>query len=174
MSAPLLDSNGFANLFATFRRSAWRWEAQTVYREPYEVEPWQRWRDGLPDDLAWLEDWLADIRVATAEGRRFQRVRVFTEPPTEYLRWQRTVTPANIAAGEDIRVLTQFDARELKLPEHDFWLFDDELVARMHFGDAGWIGAEMISEAGTVAQHLAWRDTAWRYAVPYEEYVRTR
>jgi hypothetical protein len=174
MSVSLIGSHEFAKLFADFRRTAWRWEAQTIYREPYEAEPWQRWRDGLPDDLAWLEDWLIDIRAATAEGRSFQRVRVFTEPPTEYLRWQRTVTPANIDAGEDIRVLTQADARALKLPDYDFWLFDDEVVARMYFGDAGWIGAEMISEPGTVAKHLAWRDVAWRYAVPYAEYMRTR
>lgn len=166
----LLSVNEFDQLFATFTRSAWRWESQAVYHEPSEVEPWQRWRDGLADDLEWLRPWLDDIRAATRAGKRFERVRMFTKPLTEYLRWQLDVTPANSAAGEDIRWLAEDRARQLDLPEYDFWLFDDQTVARMHFSDTGMTGAEIFTDSATVARHRAWRDVAWQHAIPFDEY----
>ncbi|GGS37055.1 DUF6879 family protein [Actinokineospora fastidiosa] len=167
----LVTGDGFAELFRTFTRSAFRWEARPAYCEDYEAEPLRKWRAGEPDDLAWMAGWLDGIRAAAAEGRRFERVRLYTVPPTEYLRWQQHVTPANVEAGEDIRVITEGQARALGLPEHDFWLFDGRLVARMHFGDDGrWRGAELINETDTVARHRAWRDLAWEHATPYPQY----
>jgi hypothetical protein len=171
----LITGDAFTDLFATFTRTAFRWEAKANYLADYEVEPLRKWRDGEPDDLAWMAGWLDDIRAATAAGRRFERVRLYTEPPTDYLRWQRRVTPANVEAGEDIRVITEKQARAVGLPEHDFWLFDGGLVARMHFDDTGrWQGAELINELGTVTKHRAWRDLAWEHATPYHEYISER
>lgn len=170
MTTDVITGEDLEQLFATFKATAWRWEARTTYNEPYEEAPLQLWRDGKPDDFEWIADWLGDIRAATRDGRQFQRVRVYSEPPTEYLRWQARITPLNIEAGEDIRVLTEVQARELALPGDDFWLFDDTRVARMYFGESGFTGAELITEPGTVAQHRAWRDLAWEHAVPYEQY----
>ncbi|MFI9381859.1 DUF6879 family protein [Kutzneria sp. NPDC052558] len=169
----LITGEEFDALFAAFRRTAWRWEAQASYHEPYELGPLERWRRGEPDDLAWMADWLGGIRAATDAGRLFQRVRLYTEPPTEYLRWQENITPANVEAGEDIRIVTADQAAELELPGHDFWLFDDDHLVRMHFDASGFVGGEMITEPGTVAQHRAWRDIAWTHAVPYWQYRET-
>ncbi|MEU4444917.1 DUF6879 family protein [Actinosynnema sp. NPDC050801] len=170
----LVRGEGFADLFRRFSRSAWRWEAQGTYRQPDEAEPWQRWREGVPatDDLEWLSPWLEDVRTATRAGRRFERVRVLTDPLTEYLRWQMEVTPANIAAGEVIRVLPEADARALDLPGYDFWLFDDERVAVLHFTANDLDGAEIITDPATVARHRSWRDVAWRHAVAFEDYAQ--
>ena len=55
-------------------------------------------------------------------------------------------TPANTEAGEDIRVLSNKAAHELNLPDHDFWLFDDALVAIMHFDDDGMIAADNLAD----------------------------
>ena len=169
----LITGEGFERLFVTFQHTAWRWEAQASYHEPYELEPLGRWRRGEPDDLAWMADWLGDIRAATAAGRLFQRVRLYPEPPTEYLRWQENVTPANVEAGEDIRIVSADQATELGLPDHDFWLFDNTQVVRMHFDASGFVGGEMITDPGTVARHRAWRDIAWTHAVPYRQYRET-
>lgn len=157
----------FARLFHAFEKSAWRWEAQGTYNEPYESKPWQRWRDGEPDDYEWMRPWLDDIRRATAAGRRFERVRMQTDPLTDYLRWQAEVTPLNVEAGEDIRVLAEQRARELRLPEYDFWLFDNSKVAVLHFGGAGLEVAEIISAREAVDRHQAWRDLAWAHATPF-------
>lgn len=161
----------FGRLFREFKRTAWRWEAQGTYREPYEVAPLQRWRDGLPDDYAWMQSWLADVEAATKEGRTFKRVRMLTEPLTEYLRWEALITPLNVAAGEDIRVLSELQARDLGMPPHDFWLFDDQRVAVLRFGGQGLEGAEIITDPDVVRRHQAWRDLAWSHATPFGEHL---
>lgn len=158
----------FGELFRRFERSAWRWEAQGTYREPDETEPWERWRQG-DRDVEWMRSWLDEIAAATAAGKAFRRVRMQTEPLTEYLRWQADVTPHNIAAGEDIRLLTEQDAQDLGMPAHDFWLFDDEQVAVLRFGGAGLDAAEIITAPDVVERHLVWRDLAWTHATPFGE-----
>ncbi|MET8761283.1 DUF6879 family protein [Lentzea sp. NPDC004782] len=173
--AELISPTAFADLFRTFERSAWRWEAQGEYHQADEVEPWQRWRDGVPvaDDLAWLSGWLDDVQSATRAGRAFQRVRKLTDPLTEYLRWQMEVTPANVEAGEEIRLLPDRVARELGLPDHDFWIFDGGKVAVLQFGPEGLTGAEIVTEPATVAQYKSWRNLAWTAAVPFDDFVKT-
>lgn len=168
----LVRGEDFANLFRQFSHSAWRWEAQGTYHQPGEVEPWQRWREGHPvlADLEWLRPWLDDVRTATQAGKRFERVRMMTEPPTEYLRWQLEVTPANIEAGEIMRILPESVARSLRLPDHDFWLFDDERVAVLHFTVDDLKGAEIITDPAAVSQYRSWRDLAIRHSVPFDEY----
>ncbi|PRX48695.1 hypothetical protein B0I33_104513 [Prauserella shujinwangii] len=161
----------FDQLYTDFERSVWRWEAQPAYHEPGEAEPFRRWQAGEPDDLAWLADWLDILRAATAAGRSFQRVRLCHEPPTEYQRWGLTIVPANIDAGEDVRIMTESRARELGMPDYDFCLFDDRTVARMHFGGHGMTGAEIITEPDAVAQHRRWRDLAQEHAVTLEAYL---
>jgi hypothetical protein len=175
MTADLVRGEGFADLFRQFSRSAWRWEAQGIYRQPDEVEPWQRWRDGVPvaTDRDWLAPWLDMVRTATKAGKRFERVRKITDPITEYLRWQMDVTPANIDAGEDIRLMSEAEANRLGLPAEDFWLFDDEQVAVLHFGPSDLDGAEIITDPATVARYQTWREVAWRQAVTFEQYTRS-
>jgi len=138
-----------------------------VYREPKETPLLRAWLAGEPDDLAWMRGWLDNIRAIRRAGKEFGRVRMLSEPLTDYLRWQMTITPTNIAAGEDIRLLPASRAKDLELPTHDFWLFDDERLALMHFGESGFLGAEMVTDHDTVARHRAWRDTAVGNAVPY-------
>jgi hypothetical protein len=173
--ADLISPAAFGDLFRSFQRSAWRWEAQETYRQADEVEPWQRWRDGIPvlEDLDWLRPWLDDVRAATQAGRVFQRVRKLTDPLTEYLRWQMEVTPANVEAGEDIRLLPDHLARELGLPEHDFWIFDEVQVAILQFGPDGLTGAEIVTEPATVARYNSWRNIAWTTAVPFDDFAKT-
>lgn len=160
----------FDRLYETFEHTVWRWEAQPSYHEPGEAEPFRRWLAGEPDDMTWLAEWLESVRVACDAGRRFDRVRVVHDPPTDYQRWGFDVAPANIAAGEDIRVLPVAVARDLGMPEYDFCFLDDRVVARMHFGSEGMTGAELIEETGEVERHRAWRDAAWQHAVPFDEH----
>jgi hypothetical protein len=171
--AELVTGQEWGRLLRTFARSAWRLETQGIYREPYEAEHFRRFLDGEPDDLEWMRDWLDTIRAITQVGRFFGRVRVLTQPLTDYLRWEIQVTPVNIEAGEDIRFLTADQAADLGLPGHDYYLFDDELVARMYFGDQGFLGAELITDPSTVAQHRAWRELAWGHAMTFTDYART-
>jgi hypothetical protein len=160
----------FRALFDGVTRSAWRLETQFVYREPNEREPLHRFLSGEPDDLSWFTGWLDRIRLATAGGIRFGRVRVLSDPLTDYLRFELSITPPAVQAGEDIRVLPAHRARELGLPAEDFWLFDDERVALMDFGEHGVTGAEIITDPAEVARYRDVRDLALSAAVPYNQW----
>lgn len=164
----------FAELCRSFDHSAWRWECQGTYREAEEQEPFRAWQDGRRDD-SFIQPWLEQIRAFRAAGKRFERVRMMTDPPTQYLRWMFEITPLNVEAGEDIRWIGEAHARKLGAPEHDFYLFDDRLVAVLHFGDTGVAGAEVTDDAATVARHRQWRDTVWPVAVPHNaQFAPTR
>lgn len=158
----------FAELLRSFERSAWRWECQGTYREPDEREPLQAWRDGHPD-YSFMQPWLSQIREQRAAGKTFERVRMLTEPLTEYLRWLIGFTDLNVEAGEDIRWIAEGYARPLGAPEHDFYLFDDRVVGILHFDDNGVAGVEVTDEPGTVAEHRRWRNRIWPVAVPHAQ-----
>lgn len=162
----------WAELFSTFTRTAWRFECQGIYHEPDEQEPLRKFQAGEHDDRAWMNDWLANVRDATASRRYFQRVRVLTEPLTAYLRWEMDLAVANADAGEDIRVLDQVEALRLRLPCVDFWLFDDERAAIMHFDEGGFVSATLYSsddpaDAEVVRTCRAVRADAWEHARPF-------
>src|SRR5437879_1085225 len=83
----LATGKEFGRLFETFEHTAFRLEVRDRYNEPSEADPLRTFLAGEPDDLAWFEDWLALVRAATAEGRRFSRVRVVSLPLTDYSRF---------------------------------------------------------------------------------------
>lgn len=166
-----LTGESWGRAFREFRVSAWRWEAQGVYREPDEQEPLRQFLAGEDVDMAFMDDWLQGVRDATAHGRKFGRVRVLTEPLTDYLRFELSFTPLNVNAGEDVRVLPESRRRELDLPSDDFWLFDDEWAALMHFGDEGFTHADVITDAPTLDQFREIRDLGWKDAVPFSEHM---
>src|SRR5882724_9711205 len=136
VSQTWIDPNeGFAELFATIKRSSWRWECQGYYR--VDDEAVQRWLDGEPTvDGTEYQEWRHYIRGLNEAGIPFQRARMLTEPLNDYLRWMlATTTQHNVAAGEDIRWLSENLARQLEMPGYDFFLFDDDRVVIMEFND---------------------------------------
>jgi len=160
-------------LFRSFTRRSWRWECQGDYA--IDATALRRWRDGAPPDMSRKAPWLQYIREITSADKAFDRVRMLTEPLTEYLRWLIEQTAANVAAGEDIRWITQAAAAELGMPGYDFYLFDDSRVAVMRFGpDKLLSDLELIDEPDVVAQHRAYRDAVWPRAMPHAEYYVPR
>ncbi len=161
----------FAALLRSVRRSSWRWECQGEYAVDLpEVERWLVGERAVEtdDDRAWLAH-LARLR---ADGIPFQRVRVYPDPINDYLAWMRQAVGPNVAAGEDVRWLPEETARDLGLPSYDFYLLDDERVAVLQFTDEKELAGVVVDDAPAVlAEHQAWRDTAWPIATPHAEYV---
>jgi len=111
-------------------------------------------------------------REATARGRRFARVRVVSLPLTDYSRFGLWCAQFTNAAGEDIRYLDRGQAGALKLPGHDYWLFDSRLLLRMHFDDHdAFLGGEVIEDAAEIVQHNYWRDAAWHHAIRRDDFA---
>jgi hypothetical protein len=119
-----------------------------------------------------MQDWLSMIRVATAAGRRFTRVRVVSLPLTDYSRFGVWCAQFTNGAGEDIRYLGRRQADVAGLPNHDYWLFDSRKLVRMHFdGDDGFLGGEIVEDAAEIVTHNYWRDAAWHHAQRREDFA---
>ncbi|MEU4332989.1 DUF6879 family protein [Nonomuraea dietziae] len=167
----------FVALFTQFEHTAFRLEIRDRYNSPSETNRFALHRAGDP---AWLDldrveraDWFELMRTATGAGKRVERVRVVTEPHTDYIRFEADMTPGNLEAGEDIRYLPRTHPVVAGLPSWDYWLFDSRLVARLVFDDDDRLqGAELLDDPGRVVEHCVWRDVAWHYAIPYREYFK--
>lgn len=167
MSQQLTDDE-FAAQFTEFRETAWHLETRAVYRIDEEQDAFARFLAGEAVGLDWFQPWLDQIRDLTDRGRRIGRVRLMENPPTDYQRFELWGTPYNVAAGEQVGTLPAADQHRLRLPEHDFWLFDAERVIVCHFTDEGRVaGHELFVDPETVDAHRRWWDIAVANAVPY-------
>ncbi|MGH3824983.1 MAG: DUF6879 family protein [Pseudonocardiaceae bacterium] len=146
-------------------------EVRESYAAPREAESFRKFRAGEPVDLSWAETWLSMIREATAEGRRFSRVRVVSMPLSDYSRFGLWAAQFTNDAGEDIRYTTRDKAQMADLPNHDYWLFDSRKLVRMHFGDEDrFLGGEIIEDPAEIVKHNYWRDTARHCAVRRDDF----
>lgn len=171
----LLTGADFDALFTSFDRTAVRLEARDQYQIHGEQEPFRRWLAGEPDDLAWFRPWLDMVAGRTARGLSFERVRVVPEPLTDYLRWELWGCQFNVEAGEQISYLPREQADELGLPRLDYWLFDNERVALLHFADNDeLLGAEIITDESELERYRSWWTVAHGAARPYPDYVKSQ
>jgi len=168
----LLIGPEFSKLFRSFEHTAFRLETLDHYKSDNESAALRQFVAGEPDDLDWFQNWLTMIRGATAEGRRFMRVRVVSTPLTDYSRFGVWCAQFTNGAGEDIRYLRRDQADAEKLPNHDYWLFDSRKLVRMHFDDAdAFLGGEVVEDAAEIVNHNYWRDAAWHLAIRRDEFA---
>ncbi|WP_327582450.1 hypothetical protein OHA25_41895 [Nonomuraea sp. NBC_00507] len=169
---PLLSPAEFGELWDTFQHTAFKFEARDRYDVPSEHESLRRFLAGEPDPERATRPWLAKMKAATGEGKRVERVRVVTEPHTDYVRFLLAGTPLNLESGEDIRYLPRARAADLDLPAHDFTIFDSARLVLLHFDDQDRpLPHELVTDPETVLLHCQWRDAAWHYAMPCEQYT---
>lgn len=172
-----ISDEEFLDLFRRMRKGAFRLELRDRYNVPAERERWDAYqaRDWPRlDELNRVQRkvWLDLMREITASGRRVERVRVVTEPPSDYIRFELTLNPGNAEAGEDIRYLPRDQASGLNLPEEDYWLFDEQISAVLRFDEEDRLLAiELVTDSEIVARHVAARKALWALAVPFSEYV---
>jgi hypothetical protein len=161
----------FRRLCETFEHTAFRLETRERYFDEEEQEPLRRFLAGQPPDDAWFMDWYEAVAQMAAGGRRMERVRVVSEPHSDYTRFGMDLAGRlNVPSGEDIRYLPRRRARELGIPEEDFWLLDSARVLIIHFDDDTLAGAELVTDAAEVVIRCRWRDVAWHYAIPLDRY----
>ncbi|WP_449061231.1 DUF6879 family protein [Planomonospora algeriensis] len=174
----LLTGEEFLELFTSFRHTAYRLELRDRYNVDAEAD---RWAAYVAGDMAELErlnavqrkTWMDLMRAATVAGKRIERVRVVTEPLSDYMRFTLILNAGNADAGEDIRYLPRHQAAGLGLPDVDAWLFDSRFVVVGRFDAEDRLTAwERIDDPKVVVEHCAARDAAWHHAIPYPEYAR--
>ncbi len=162
----IVPFSDIAHVFKQFEHTAWRLETQRGYASDRNGQNWRRWQEG--ETLAYDPDhpWHANVRTQTESGKRFERVRIVDDPPTEGQRFLLASGNGNVEVGEDIRNLSRADADRHGLPDFDFWLFDSRLLARFRFADDGTtLGVELTEEPSAVLRGCQVRDIAWHYAL---------
>jgi hypothetical protein len=169
-----ITDDEFGDLLRSFRRTAFYFEAQETYALDYEAADMERFLAGSPQpppEIGWWRPWLDQVAELTRQGKRISRVRVISEPPSDYQRWQLWSLPWHIRAGEQITYIARSTAIMDGLPlDCDWWLLDDERVIQMHYtADGRMDGKELVIESGVVELHRKWRDLAVRNAIPAEE-----
>jgi hypothetical protein len=89
-----------------FERSAYRLELLAEYDSPRTRIRVARFLAGEPEDAEVRAYWDALVGDARRAGKVMQRVHVVAEPLTDYLRFEFDFYRGSIAAGEDIRILS--------------------------------------------------------------------
>lgn len=165
----------FAELLAGCSRSAVHLEARDVYGVEEEDADFAAWRAGYRYDLADRASWWNPFHglVADAVGRGVvvRRARVVSEPVSDYIRFEHSCTPQNLAAGEGVRWLPRRLASDLLLPGNDLWIFDGRLIRFSLFAGDGRFVEDVMSDApDVVKRHSEAFEAVWERAVPHENY----
>lgn len=170
---PLSDSE-FRDLLGSFRKTAFYLETQERYALDYEAADLERFLAGNPQpptEISWWRPWLDQIKSLTQQGKRITRIRVISDPPSDYQRWGLYALPWHRGAGEQVTYIDRDTARRIGLPlDHDWWLLDDVRVIRLNYTPEGRLSSMMLITAPeSVAEYKTWRDVAVRNAIPAEE-----
>ena len=157
------------------RHSAVHLEMRDVYAVEGEKASVGAWRNGFrrdPDDRSsWWNDYHTWVSDAVARGVEIRRVRVVSEPVTEYIRYEHSGTFMIIQAGESVRWLARSRASDLLLPGNDLWIFDDRLIRFGLFsGDGAYLGDTIEDDPAIVKRHADAFESAWRRALPHDQY----
>jgi hypothetical protein len=170
-----LSAEDFEALLDSARQSAVHLEMRDSYGSAEETGDFARWRETRvaeldPESDFWLE-WTTLVRRTVARGVVVRRVRIVSEPVTDYIRYEYAGTPVNISLGEGVRWLSRRRASDLALPGNDFWLIDGATVLWNHFSGEGEVTGHEISDDPVAARLCASAfASAWERGVPHDEY----
>ncbi|MEV4878273.1 DUF6879 family protein [Streptomyces cyaneofuscatus] len=161
--------------FTALLRSAERSAVHLEMRDSYMADTlFDLWREGRDEELPEeYRRWQELVRETVARGVTLSRARIVSEPVTDYIRWEHSLTARhNIAAGEIVRWLPRRLASDLALPGNDLWLIDGERVLFHWFtGDGEWAGHEFNEDPATVKMVVTSLEALWDRAIPHEEFV---
>lgn len=119
-----------------------------------------------------MSGWKNVVSTLVGRGVKMRRVRIVSEPVTDYIRWEHMLTDQNIEAGEDVRWLPRRNAFDLMLPGSDFWLVDGRLIAfNFCTGDGTDTEEEVFSnDPDVLTRCIASFEQIWERAIPHAEY----
>jgi hypothetical protein len=121
-----------------------------------------------PEAFAEWHDLLSPLVTA---GGDLRRLRIVSEPITDYVRFEHEDTPAaNLAAGEIVRWIPRDRASDLRLPGNDFWLVDDTLLFNLASGDGDWLGIQRNDDPDVLAFCLESFEAAWLRGIDHADY----
>jgi hypothetical protein len=164
------------SFLATYQREALHLEMRDIYATDIERSRFDTWLRGEPLDpqgeADWWRPWFRLMTANRAAGKTLRRLRIVSEPVTDYIRFEWLDAFQLVKAGEDVRWLPRRRASTLLLPGNDFWLFDRATVAFTHFsGDGQVLDHELTTDPDVVRPCRAAFEAAWDVATPHHEFT---
>jgi hypothetical protein len=170
------DGNNPADIgavLATATRSAFHLEQRDTWQRfgAADTASYEGFLSTGMADAGFLNGWLATVREAAARGVEFRRLRIVSEPVTDYIRWEYALTPANLAAGEQVRWLPRSRCLDLLVVPVDFWVVDGRLVRFGLFTGNGGLAGEVTQEDPEIVKTVAGCfEDAWERGIPHSDY----
>jgi len=132
----------FKELLAATKRSVVHLEARDTYDA---TDPaFQKWLvDG--DTSYGFDDWIELIGNAAKHGVRMRRLRIVSEPVSDYIRWEHAISYGNIQAGEDLRWLPRHLALICRYPSPITSCSISVLFAITTPAETGWTRTKWIT-----------------------------
>jgi hypothetical protein len=152
-----------------FKESAFRLERLRSYNMPEEAEMLAAFKRGEKVQLPEDHPWPPLVKRQCSSGKIMQRARVVDQPPTEYQRFELSLYPRSVEAGEQIHVYERGSIPEIFLYEVDFWLFDNHTVYILNYDtDGQFLGFE---QAYDVVTYRRIRDLALERSIPLADFT---
>lgn len=166
------SSEELKQLCMGIRKSFVHLETRDAYGTETEQPQIAKWRRGEPDDGAWYAWWLEMLRGHRAAGRTCRRLRIVSEPLSEYQRWAFSRADLYVDAGEETGYVARPRLTTVLLPgSGDFYVFDDELVLFLHYTGSGTNASFEITEDPQIVRTCREAfETVWDLATPARDY----
>lgn len=162
-------------LFDGFRHSLFRLETLDHYLVETDKDRLDAFLRGEPKPQV-HRPWLDYVRQLRSQGKRLDRVHVVTLPLSDYLNYEISWGYVdNSVAGERVGIALTDDPAAMfsGLPFEDFWLFDDEIVARVAYDpDGRYLGARKIDSPPEVERYVEAKRLALTHADPLDVFLR--
>lgn len=176
-----MTADEFNALFDRFQQTVVRLEALPVYDLAFEADSIAAWRRGdpRPERSVRTDPWVARIAASTTtQGKQWQRVRVLSDPPTEYERYELDSYVESQAVGEQIFIAERQIALDVVEGElgPDVWLFDagqrGAFAAVMRYDPTGrWLGVDHVTDPAVVAAFADRIDRVRQVSIPLNTYL---
>lgn len=162
------------------QRSALLWAGRPFLklelRDSYAIDDalFDAWRRG--DDQAVAESmapWLKQVETVIAAGLRLRRVRVVSEPLSEYQRTLFDISHFGVDVGEELRWLPRRLVSGLPLPGNDTFVMDDLVMFNVHGGNDEQVEIQLDRDPDLVEFCRNAFESAWELATPHHEYKPT-
>lgn len=160
----------FETLLSSAERSVAHLEARDTY-DPTDPA-FVRWQQTGDTSYEW-DDWIELIGGVIARGVRFRRLRIVSEPVSDYIRWEHAISYGNVEAGEELRWLPRRLAYDLVVPVADYFMFDQRMV-RYNFtaGDGRGLDVyEHVTDPRAVIPVVGVFEMLWERAIPHADYA---
>jgi len=166
----VLSETELEALFDKFQHAAFRMETLPRYTVGSEAERLRRYFAGEPLEIeSGTREWLEFMAAEIGSGKRWHKVHILRSPISDYLRFECEWGYAvSTEYGQEVLILDESERpRPAGIPDEDFWLFDDDAVARLHYDAEGrFLGAE-LAESATLPAYRRYRDLALEVAEPF-------